>query len=1001
MTTQPAGADFEQIIRYQTAEQLVPFLLRLRKGHVAAIKRGVQQLRRELDHRNAANDWQAAMTNEQEEMLQLAAIATFTTTQALRPPMRFWFGSRYHQHSEFWQVLEYVRPDWLPDLLLAQARNTNNLGVPLYSFIRKLEQRQLIHFEPELFAKTLPNWLAEIGAILSDKEPVSTDAPILVVQMVAENVAALHRDLVLLFEFDTHVEKMRCRVQKRPGPTENWAGRWQVWNQLHPPQGLDWSEIFVQLTATGHLDRADILTRCLLALRRDFRRPLLTWFKNLFLALRPTPAEIIARQDDFVELLSHSATLVANVALDQLHSVRLVPGFQLAALLPGADHLCSRPELKTGLRKLLGGLPKLLQQDAHQAPAVATLLAAALSHPDGGVQEAAARGLAGLLAKPTPQLTDAEITALLSTITGQAAQLSAPARTALAAWLAVAPAETTAVPTAAYAPIGAFVPEISAATAIAPVHDWHELLFLTGQVLRHDDPAAPERWLDGLLRLRHTLPAGHAAQLRPYLVQLLPQLKTATEANVTALLRGPLGLFGHQGLAQAVLLSWLTGFAVPRVSSVQVAGPHAARTPLVLVEQQRYQWAEDLLRTPLVLPLLSTPTHAPAWVAPAALVARLLAYQAAGQPPNAADLTVALARIAHAHSGSSTEALRQLPQLADSGLRELLGWFLGPAGRPLPVLPVAAGSSRAAGLQTPVTEALPELWAVAARTKSPAASFPGLPAGLGYDHPGATQPARASWRTEQREQTRRELHQPGQPTTTHRWTELRWDGGPGVAAPSALLLYTTGTNAKEHGSWEHNQMLVSDFTFLVSLLPNSADSLYAYVLNSAAWADNLEASERDLVALALRQLLAAGPGFGPAESALVASGLIHHTGLCRSLAQEVVLRAVAHGRLLPAAVGEALGHQLAAGYAPVPRLADTLKPLQGLDAHTDDALRQLLDALLPALPAKPLRSLGRLLETYASLLARTRQPPPAAVQARLRGWRAQATLKKVVALLLG
>ena len=762
-----------------------------------------------------------------------------------------------------------------------------------------------------------------------------------------------------------------------------------------------WLNLIVDLVDSHHLDRADILTRCLLALRRNFRRPLLTWFKNLFLALRPIPAEIVLRQADFVELFAHSTPLVANFALDQLHSVRLAPGFQLAALLPGADYLCNRPELKTGLRKLLAGLPKLLQQDARQAPTGAALLAAALPHPDAQVQEAAAKGLAGLLAGPTPGLAAEEIATLISAIAGQSARLSAPARTALATWLAAAPVETATVPTRAYAPVGEFVPEISAATAIVPVRDWHELLFLTGQVLRHDAPAALERWLDGLLRLRHTLPAGYVAQLRPYLVQLLPQLKAAAEADVAALLRGPLGLFGHQGLAQAVLLSWLTDFAVPRVSSVQVAGPHAARTPLLLVEQQRYQWAEDLLRTPLALPLLSTPTHAPAWVAPDALVAGLLAYQAAGQLPNAADLAVALARTAHAHRGSATEALRQLPQLADSGLRELLGWFLGSAGQPLPVLPVAAGPCRAAGLQAPVAEALPELWAVAARTKSPAASFPELSAGLGYDHPGATQPAQASWRTEQREQTRRELHQPGQPTTTHRWTELRWSGGPGAAAPSPLLLYTTGTHTNEHGSWEHNQILVSDSSFLVSLLPNSADSLYAYVLNSAAWADNLEASERDLVALALRQLLAAGPGFGPAESALVASGLIHHTGLCRSLAQEVVLRAVAHGRLLPAAVGEALGHQLAAGYAPVPRLADALKPLQGLDALTDDALHQLLDALLSALPAEPLRNIRKLLETYTDLLARTHQPAPKAVQARLRGWQAQASLKKVVAVLLG
>ena len=991
-----ATEQFETILSQHTTKELVPFLVGLSRQNTLVIreralhfiKHGIPTPRpREIQGWTVypslsavpAETYQAAATlpqtnyfldasKEESALFFLTALATYSRKEAFGNGFHWW-GSLAHdfftsRRDDVWAVLHHAKPAWLSDWLM--GRNGNSLAN--YWVLRDLADAGFIEYRPLDFSSRF--------ALLAFQQ-----SPAQLREQLIGDAVALQRDLMSQFESELSVAR--------------FDGQAYANYEKHT-----WLKLIVGLVNSDHLDRADILTRCLLALRRDFRRPLLTWFRNLFLALQPTQAEILVRQDKLVELLPHATPLVANFALDQLHSVLLAPGFHLAALLPGAEQLGSRPELKTGLRKLLAGLPKLLKQDARQAPAVATLLAAALPHPDGAVQQAAAKGLAGLLAMPAPLLGAEETAALIATVAGHAALLGPPARTALAAWLDAAPTETASDSAAAYVPIGQFVPEISAATAIVPVRDWHELLFLTGQVLRHDNPAAAERWLDGLLRLHHTLPDGHAAQLRPYLVQMLPQLKTATEAEVAALLLGPVGLFGHQGLAQAVLLSWLTGFAVPRVGSVQVAGPHGARTPLGLLEQQRYQWAEALLRTRQALPLLSTPTHAPAWVAPDALVARLLAYQAAGQLPNAADLAVALARTAHAHPDASAAALHQLPQLTNLGLRALLCWFLGPAGQPLPALPLAPGPDRAAGPQTPVDEALPELWAVAARTKSPATSFPGLPAALGYDHPGATGPAPTGWRTERREQTRREMHLPGQPTTTHHWAELRWGAGPGVAAPSPLLLYAAGPNANEHGSWEHNQALLSDFPFLAALLPNAADALYGYVLSSAAWADNLEASERDLVAVALRQLLGVGPAFALAESALVASGLIHHTGLCRSLAQEVMLRAVAHGRLLPAAVGEALGHQLAAGYAPVPRLADALKPLQSLDARTDDALRQLLEALLPALPDKPLRSLGRLLETYAGLRAGITTPPPPAVGLRLQTWQKSASLKALADILL-
>jgi hypothetical protein len=138
MPVPPAAEEFEQLIRHQNMPALVPFLLNLAKENVPAVRETLKSLQAELGRRDEANNWQAALTSEQGDMLLLATIATFTAAQAVQPPMRFWFDRRSEPRPEFWQVVTHVRPSWLANLLRAKARNTSTWGVPLYSFVRKL-----------------------------------------------------------------------------------------------------------------------------------------------------------------------------------------------------------------------------------------------------------------------------------------------------------------------------------------------------------------------------------------------------------------------------------------------------------------------------------------------------------------------------------------------------------------------------------------------------------------------------------------------------------------------------------------------------------------------------------------------------------------------------------------------------------------------------------------------------------------------------------------------
>jgi hypothetical protein len=1027
----PAAPDvFEDIIRHQSARELVPWLLTLKPTEVAGVRQRFLALTKALLAQGHGGTPDATW-QQRELMFFLAALATYSRSDMQRPGLsRTGFletALRDRGPDDptllVQAVLDHYRPAWFTEWLVGHVRR-NPWVVPSFGTVHDLVVRGVLAPDEWLLAQATAHQLVAVGqearvvlaltapaagqllnplqqlmlARLRAEKPqlLAGPAPLrfaeLVLAEVQAQAALLRRGVPLLFEFDTPLDAMSTSSGERQERLT-----------------LDWLSLLPRLVASGHLDRGELLTRSLLALRRDFRRPLLTWFKNLYLSLLPSPAERLARQAELLELLAQPQSLVVNFALDQLKDVWTQPGFDPDPLLRQAEGLVSRPDLKTGLKALLAGLDKLARNHPDQVPALARLQAAALAHADAAVQQRAAQGLTTLLGAHPPRLSPAETADLLATVATYADLLPPAARKTLGPWLSAAPPAAPPAAPVGYAPCEEFVPELSAATAIAPVADWHELLFLTGPVLRADDPAAFERWLDGLLRLRRQFPADYPTLLHPYLYQAFPEtLRAVQPAGIPLALaqhRFPAHRNGPRELIQALLLGWGTRFEQPAVARVSlVEFQYGNPDPLLRVEQARLLAAETLLRTAASpLPLLSTPTHAPHWVAPSALVAKLVAYEAASQEPAAADLALALARTAWRAEADAAAARQALPALRHQGVRSLLEWFSAPAAAPKrPVPLVAPHFAVAAGLPPVPTgglaEALPWLAAVAARTRYSLANLPELHPLA--DYPGLAAPWQPGWEFVQRLVSYQENAFDPPVAVTRTWQELYVPTEhEGQAPPCSLLLYSLHARLPRH-DYYYLAELAASLPFLLALVPGNPAPLHWHALRTACRTDTTGAEGRLAVEAVLRSLLSPGPAFAEPSTVLLAVGLTHAAPACRALALEVLLAAAAQYRLVPAALGSALGQLLAAEFVPVSRFADQLTQARGVAPATDDALRQLLEALLPALPAAPLRQTGALLTLYADLPGRATHPVPAPVQARLREWSASASLKKLVAPLL-
>lgn len=1003
--------EFEHLARKQSLPELVALLLKLEKADTVAVRLRTKQLYREM------NNWDASkpqFPRDREAFLFLAGLATYSKQEAMGRSFDFPWNFVYDNSKDnrgnkelFTQVLRHSRPTWLTPWLERITRS-NAWQVIDYGQLRELADEDLADYNPWLFAQSLAHRLNRLN---QNRHGHGQDYGTHLLRQLQADTLLLERDVPLLFDYDTAVDSAAIYLGGKQ-------------------EDITWLSLLTKLVESGHLDRADLLTRSLMALRRDFRRPLLTWFKNLFLALKPTFEERLSRQTDLLELLAHPLPLVVNFAIDQLKEFWTQADFQVDALLRYTAGLLTRQDLKTGVKTLLTGFGKILKASPAQAPALAPLYAAALAHADADVQSRAAKGLADILKAKKPLLPPEQTDEVSATIASYSDLLTPDARATLAPWLSEPAAGASAAADGAaanYAPRPDFSPDISAATAITPVADWHDLLFLTGQVLKYDDPAALERWLDGLLRLRDQFPANYTQQLRPYLLQTFPW---AFEAKTEAITRTALQEYRHgaayngeRQLIDSLLISWYLEFQHPKTGKVNLTNhDYSHPDPLLRVEQQRLAAAEVRLRPGAQhLAMLSTPSHAPFWVAPTVLLEKLLTYEAAGHLPDAADLTVALARTAFQAKTDAAQARQTLPRLRHEGLRELLNWFLAPASPdgappPLPALMKAEKSvgqllsgilgrlvrskqSSEAGAPAPSKDVLPWLWAVAARTRYPNAELPELQ-NLS-DYPGVGTPWRPGWHFEQKSNLIKQPWNKEKPEYTNTWQELCVPTEhQGQTPPSGLLLYSVHARLQQKKPY-YLWSLGPSLPFLLALLPHNPAPLHWHLLRTACRTDDQGAEGRVLMQQLLHSLLNPGPAFAESTSVLLAVGLTHSAPVCRALALEVLLSAVEQHRLASPDLGQALGRLLAAEFVPIQRLADQLAQARAISPLTDDALRQILETLLPALPgATPLRNTRKLLDAYADLLARNRQAAPPAVQERLREWQATASLKKVASSLL-
>ncbi len=425
-----------------------------------------------------------------------------------------------------------------------------------------------------------------------------------------------------------------------------------------------WSARLINYAEEGRLDRQRLLDASLDALERDFGQYRAGWYSRFHTALAPTAAEIAARTERYLGLLSSSVPPTVSFALKYVQALDrsspVEPARLLASLEPALQARAKGPALAA---------LKLVERTAKRDKAIRTdaAHAATLSLVS---EDPAVQGKALDLVDKLDQDNSEHVRASLADYVDMVAP-SLRTRIALMAGTAVQQA----------APKPMLPANIPTATQLKPVAGAQDALALFLTVLESPrDPFEVERAVDGISRFGVEL-KNDGARLSPLKKRAGQVCKNPGDADIRAVL----ALTGRalcEGTSIAVLRQETEGDYRRPIEESSLQSLHLARNG---------EMVERIL-SGTSLPILSLPSDSSGTVAAWDLAGRLADYRDAGATPGVADLSLALLRLA----GNARDCVEDLPQSSEAERA-----FAYAMGRDVDIGPT------------------PELWAAAWRARRP------------------------------------------------------------------------------------------------------------------------------------------------------------------------------------------------------------------------------------------------------------------------------------------
>ena len=964
--------EFLTILKKKKTSKMKDFLGSLdqkeKKSLVPTIRKEHKRLH---EYKQIGNSWKIVGSQKERELMLISTLYCCNRKE-------------FQSINGVWLQQEVVRetlndfvPSWFGDFVNDRAEGQDWVPFQMdYGWMMELQEKGILEPSPTLIARILPSYLLERRGNHPNVEIVRRDDRLL------KYPITLEEHIWILFTTESSI---------------HWSDNF--YNNKNDKN--NWASVLKDFSDQGKIDRNRLIKSVIETANMNFNKQLTGWFYKMLEILKPTKDEILNYQSELLGALNCPHSKPQNISIKLLKSISHDPKFELDGFLDYAPILLNS-EIKVTVNQSLMTLDKLCKKHPKKVEEICVACCQALSNSDSKIQLRAAKII---------EKYGNESDVIKENVSIYESELFAEPKGLLIEYLSF-----SEVPLAIEeeAPTMELQTDLlSDENKIVYPENRDDIIFFLSQAFDHNSE------LDIDL-LPHTLVAVTPQIDGDFLDRLEPAFKRAIDLR-TGDWRSGIGLLDNMMAAFFIdyCLHLRTLFPEHGLKIQKLYDKKIAEQNDFLRRWSGYRsrlfnfdaWIQGLtskayrlhfykmkealeyIKDGKRLSMLSTPTHHPAWIKPAALIERIKQHEAGNYALSHEDLQLAIARLQL--KDCDQETIDSIAKIQDEEIRRILLFILSKDAKP----------------QGPYDYR--SQWWAAAITKSPYSDYEELSEFSYAKRPRSYFNGQFHWKvgvqfymSDQYDYKTRSFKKV---EAKKKMLKFVWEPKSETPTVKESLIKSLFKKAKSsvvddqniyrdiHIKVSYYESIDFDVKRLMLLTPNAPEKFLAYLISMTLSDEDFvgEDKKRCLIQ-GLEQIYSLDYKAAEMTHLIIAASMICSDKTARLLAAENWSNGKQSKDLNSLRIGQFIARHLNQEFAPFKRLTDLIQDSMIKVSNKQDLeLMALIEAILVNLNPQNFRGLKKLLEYYFELCISTRQSASDNMKENLIAWSQTKSLKKI------
>lgn len=542
------------------------------------------------------------------------------------------------------KLLSLYTPSWLAEYI-NDAESYLNFNISYEQLMQLIDMGYMQELSPKRIAQILPGYICIRSSIPKGKDTFNSD-------LLLKREITLKEHIWYLFELESSIGYHNDRAQT-------------AYKEGTTSRDESFSAAFYRFSLDGHLDRNRLLRATLSTFNRSFKKDMVNWFAGLFEELQPRAEELISLQEEIMQVFTSPYTKPVNVMLQQLKKIASEGGFRYQEFIERATTLFfSSP--KNSLLTIYSIFEQIVAGHPEMKEACCIPLCQLFLKKDESLQKKAASFIS--------KYGDASSSTLQETLLSYQSEMFQSVQDILVSFMKQ-PAEETGLPETTFQEKVRICREDNRIPFPANKEDF---LFQLSRLFDMDESWETDTTIAALIAFHPQLDEEDFSRMEPVFqraANIIINSWAVYENFLATFLLEYQRLWTQKDTANQGFLSKIFARLEERLKGIdanrgayderafkRLADWQPAYSNRTCFEPIKQLWLEVIRKIQKgdSLPLLSTPTHSPAYIQATELVRRLAVYQEANAKPCSWDFQLAIARCALEDKEEAIAVARQL-----------------------------------------------------------------------------------------------------------------------------------------------------------------------------------------------------------------------------------------------------------------------------------------------------------------------------------------------------